>query len=40
MEKSIKIHENDDIKNELKSTMILTGCQSIKDIDSKVIYNY
>ena len=28
------------LKNELKSTMILTGCQSIKDIDSKVIYNY
>ena len=30
----------ENIKNELKSTMILTGCQSIKDIDSKVIYNY
>ena len=30
----------ENIKNELKSTMILTGCQSIRDIDSKVIYNY
>ena len=30
----------ENIKNELKSTMILTGCQSIKDIDNKVIYNY
>lgn len=30
----------ENIKNELRSTMILTGCQSIKDIDSKVIYNY
>ena len=30
----------ENIKNELISTMILTGCQSIKDIDSKVIYNY
>ncbi|MEG0134319.1 MAG: alpha-hydroxy-acid oxidizing protein, partial [Clostridium sp.] len=27
------------LKGELISTMILTGCQSIKDIDSKVIYN-
>lgn len=26
------------IKSELESTMILTGCQTIKDIDSKVIY--
>ena len=34
------LSKNEDIKNELKSTMILTGCQSIKDIDSKVIYNY
>ena len=33
-------YEDVNIKNELKSTMILTGCQSIKDIDSKVIYNY
>ena len=30
----------ENIKNELKSTMILTGCQSVKDIDNKVIYNY
>ena len=27
------------LKNELISTMILTGCQTISDIDSKVIYN-
>ncbi|SCH09678.1 L-lactate dehydrogenase [cytochrome] [uncultured Clostridium sp.] len=26
------------IKSELESTMILTGCKNIKDIDSKVIY--
>ncbi|MGL6107425.1 alpha-hydroxy-acid oxidizing protein [Romboutsia sp.] len=26
------------LKNELSSTMILTGCQTVKDIDSKVIY--
>ena len=34
----------ENIKNELISTMILTGCQSIKDIDSKavsfVIYSF
>jgi isopentenyl diphosphate isomerase/L-lactate dehydrogenase-like FMN-dependent dehydrogenase len=24
--------------NEIKSTMILTGCQTIKDIDEKVIF--
>ena len=26
------------VKSELESTMILTGCKNIKDIDSKVIY--
>ena len=26
------------LKNELSSTMILTGCQNIDDIDEKVIY--
>jgi len=28
----------DKIKSELSSTMILTGCQTIKDINNRVIY--
>ncbi|WP_243895734.1 alpha-hydroxy-acid oxidizing protein, partial [Clostridium botulinum] len=26
------------LKSELKSAMVLTGCNSIKDIDEKIIY--
>lgn len=29
----------DNLYNDLKSAMVLTGCSSIKDIDSRIIYN-
>lgn len=28
----------ENLKSELKSAMVLTGCNSIKDIDEKIIY--
>ena len=31
-------HYINKVKAELEATMILTGCQTVKEIDSKVIY--